>query len=298
VELRGRRSFVFDYQAHQDPARAAPGSPAAELAGPAGGAAASLALRGYPMPPMAAAWGGRGSWGRDLLGLQPRHFDRLSGLVMLTDDAALRARLLALASVERVVALHDAGFEPLGPPRLVPGPLPLRVFDVPGALPRAYAVGRALGLPDAEAELRLATGRLDVGREVLLEEGAGSGASRAFSFPPQVRQVAERADRLAFEVELPADGWLVLNDLWAPGWLGRVDGRAARVARANLLFRAVAVPAGRHHVLLVYRPRGLLPALGCTAVAALAALLVALRASADSAGGLVGRAPALPKEAC
>ena len=287
-ELRDRRSFVFDYQAQPGLAERLLGRPFPLLlavSGPGDLAAtrAAMALRSYPVPPMAAAWRGRGAWGRDLLGLQPRHFNRLSGLVILTQDAGLRLWLLQLAGVERVVALHGVGLEPLGTPRGLPGPFSeaIRVYDVPRSLPRAYAVGRAEVLPDEQAELRLATGRLELGRETLLAPGARPGPPGGFPSPAEVRLVAERADRLDFELDLPADGWLVVNDLWSPDWVARVDGRAVKVERANLLFRAIPVPAGRHRALLLCRPRGLLSALALSAGAALAGLAAALRASRD-----------------
>ena len=74
-----------------------------------------------------------------------------------------------------------------------------------------------------------------------------------------------------------------MNDLWAPDWLAHVDGRAERVERANLLFRAVPIPAGRHRAQLSYRPRGLLAALAVSAGAALAGLAAARHATRDGA---------------
>jgi uncharacterized membrane protein YfhO len=59
---------------------------------------------------------------------------------------------------------------------------------------------------------------------------------------------------------------------------------SAPVLRANGKHRAVAVPAGRHEVVLEYHPPGLLPGL---AIFALSALLCA---AASMAAGPRGRA--------
>ncbi len=70
----------------------------------------------------------------------------------------------------------------------------------------------------------------------------------------------------------------MVNDLWAPAWQARVDGQPAPVERANLLFRAVAIPAGRHAVELACRPRGLVAALLVSLAAAGLGLALAARA--------------------
>jgi uncharacterized membrane protein YfhO len=55
-------------------------------------------------------------------------------------------------------------------------------------------------------------------------------------------------------VDAPADGYLVLNDPYHPWWRASVDGRDAPILRANVLFRAVPVPAGRHRVEFAFEP--------------------------------------------
>ncbi|MFL5041873.1 MAG: hypothetical protein ACJ8D0_18905, partial [Xanthobacteraceae bacterium] len=56
------------------------------------------------------------------------------------------------------------------------------------------------------------------------------------------------------EVEAPAGGILVLNDVWHPWWRARLDGAAADILKANVIFRAVVVPPGTHTVRFTFRP--------------------------------------------
>jgi hypothetical protein len=59
---------------------------------------------------------------------------------------------------------------------------------------------------------------------------------------------------IEIEAATPLRAFLVLNELWYPGWEVDVDGRPAELLRANLLFRAVALPPGRHDVVFRFRP--------------------------------------------
>jgi hypothetical protein len=64
-------------------------------------------------------------------------------------------------------------------------------------------------------------------------------------------------DELSFEVECPADGWLLVTDRWAPGWRARVNGVATDVLGGNFLFRALPVRSGLNRVTFSYHPFGL-----------------------------------------
>ena len=60
-------------------------------------------------------------------------------------------------------------------------------------------------------------------------------------------------DRERWDVDAPAGGFLRVGSRWDPGWSATVDGRPARVLRADGVFRGVAVPPGRHTVAFSYR---------------------------------------------
>lgn len=50
------------------------------------------------------------------------------------------------------------------------------------------------------------------------------------------------------------DGYVVLSEVYAPGWRAWVDGNEVPIVRADILFRAVYVAAGEHTVRLSYDP--------------------------------------------
>jgi hypothetical protein len=59
---------------------------------------------------------------------------------------------------------------------------------------------------------------------------------------------------VVIEADSPAGGHVVLNDPYHPWWFATVDEAEAPVLRANVLFRAVPVPPGRHTVRFAFRP--------------------------------------------
>jgi hypothetical protein len=68
------------------------------------------------------------------------------------------------------------------------------------------------------------------------------------------RIISYRSTEVAIEAESPSGGYVVLNDPYHSWWFATVDGRDASILRVNVLFRAIAVPPGRHTVRFVFRP--------------------------------------------
>ncbi len=76
--------------------------------------------------------------------------------------------------------------------------------------------------------------------------------------PPGSAQItAWQATRVEVEVEARRAGVLVLGDAYYPGWVAELDGVRAPILRADVLFRAVEVPPGKHRVVFSYRPLSL-----------------------------------------
>jgi hypothetical protein len=81
-----------------------------------------------------------------------------------------------------------------------------------------------------------------------------SYASVAAAQSANAHITAWRPDRIEIEAVSVSGGVLALHDVYYPGWVAEVDGKAAPIMRADLLFRAVEVPAGRRRIVFRYAP--------------------------------------------
>lgn len=125
------------------------------------------------------------------------------------------------------------------------------VYENPRALPRVLMATQAR---HADFAAMLRDGGwpdVDFRGTVLLESAPPPGGAHA---PGTARLQSYRNTEIIAEADAPQGGWLVLNDVWHPWWFAQVDGADAAVLRANVLFRAVAVPPGRHEVRFMFRP--------------------------------------------
>jgi uncharacterized membrane protein YfhO len=60
------------------------------------------------------------------------------------------------------------------------------------------------------------------------------------------------AREIALTVDLDRPGIVVVGDAYYPDWKATVDGQATEILRANHAFRAVALGAGRHEIVMRY----------------------------------------------
>jgi uncharacterized membrane protein YfhO len=104
----------------------------------------------------------------------------------------------------------------------------------------------------------------DPEREVILE--APADAARASGGSGTAEVVATgNPDRVVIQVEAPEGGWLVLSDIWYPGWEASIDGVPSAAYPAFGAFRAVWVPPGSSAVTWDYAPVAFRAGLGLTA---------------------------------
>jgi uncharacterized membrane protein YfhO len=66
--------------------------------------------------------------------------------------------------------------------------------------------------------------------------------------------VTWRPGRVEIEADSESGGILVLHDTYYPGWVAEIDGHKAPILRADVLFRGVEMPPGRHHLTFRFAP--------------------------------------------
>lgn len=177
----------------------------------------------------------------------------------------------------------------------------IEIWENHNVLPRAFLVGQVAPVADIGAALDLMKrGAIDPARVAVVE---GAPPEEVAALSPAGGEVAIRdrtATYTALDVDAGGPSLLVLTATHYPGWIVTVDGRAVPIYPADVAFRGVFVPAGRHVVEFAYRPLsfmlGLAIALAALAVVAVVAagpwLLRARRKRA--VGAVLPRMPARP----
>jgi len=66
--------------------------------------------------------------------------------------------------------------------------------------------------------------------------------------------VSDEGTTLAMRVDARSDGYLVLADLYYPGWRACLEGEDRAILRFEKVFRAIQVPAGSHEIAFRYEP--------------------------------------------
>ena len=59
-------------------------------------------------------------------------------------------------------------------------------------------------------------------------------------------------ERISLLVDAPTAGWLVVRESWDAQWQATLDGQPVPIVPGDLMYRAIAVPPGRHRVRMVY----------------------------------------------
>ncbi|HNW93423.1 MAG TPA: hypothetical protein PKM88_10990, partial [bacterium] len=145
-----------------------------------------------------------------------------------------------------------------------------RVARPPAYLPFAFISGKAHTVTAADLPAALATLDWINGEVVTTDRLAETVAVAGSAADDELRATAQESDRLEWQVTTAAPALLFVAQRWHPDWRAVIDSMPVPVVRANALFCAVALPAGRHTVKLHFRAPARAWAWGLFAAALLA----------------------------
>jgi hypothetical protein len=133
----------------------------------------------------------------------------------------------------------------------------VKVYQNVDVLPRAFIVPEARIADSDEAAIAIMQmPSFDPSKTVVIAgETTLALHPSSLILHPSLRFTHYSPEYISLEVTSDGDGYLVLADAWYPGWTATVDGRAAEILRADVLFRAVPIQAGSHRVEFRYQPQ-------------------------------------------
>lgn len=141
-----------------------------------------------------------------------------------------------------------------------PGPVGFGIYENLDVMPRAFVIGNVVETSGVDQQSAIAgLERLDPRGAVMLERDVLPAGPRAEFAAAEI--VESLPERVTVNASLDAPGYLILTDLFHPGWSASIDGEPADILPANLAFRGVPLPPGDHEVVFRFECPGQKPAL-------------------------------------
>jgi uncharacterized membrane protein YfhO len=126
------------------------------------------------------------------------------------------------------------------------------VYQNINVLPRTFVVHTSVVEPDLDAQVKtMQRSDFNPRQTVLIEQGQVLNQANATSTAAISRY---HNNEVVITVEASASGYVFLGDMYYDGWKAQVDGKDAPLTRADYMFRAVPVEAGKHTVRMYYSP--------------------------------------------
>lgn len=132
------------------------------------------------------------------------------------------------------------------------------IYENPRALPRAMFVPAARPADFGSLLDEGLPADFDPRKTVLLEKPGDDAIIATPGTEPNtkalVRLTSYANTEVVIEVESSGPGYVVLNDVWHPWWTATINDEEVDILKANVLFRAVQIEAGKSTIRFRFRP--------------------------------------------
>lgn len=134
------------------------------------------------------------------------------------------------------------------------------IYENQRARPRAWLVSKTVPLTPKEILQAIHTSRLPNGQifkpqEIaLVEDVAAEFQSSNLNYTDSAEILTLQNTRVDVKTNASTSTFLVLSDIFYPGWQASIDGKPTRIFQTNYIQRGVKVPVGEHIVRFEFKP--------------------------------------------
>jgi hypothetical protein len=154
----------------------------------------------------------------------------------------------------------------------------MRIYQRSSPLSRAWIAAQAEVIGDDAAILdRLTRPDFDPQQTVVLEQTPIEPPGKIGLTPAGTVSIETYANtRLVLNADMQRAGWLVLSEVFYPGWHVTVDGVPANLYRADYILRTVPLTAGAHRIEMWFMPDSFVKGAAITIAASFGLILAAI----------------------
>lgn len=128
------------------------------------------------------------------------------------------------------------------------------IYKINGTLPRAYVVPNAVVLKSKqEIFTYLKKTSFDPKKMVILENSSPYPVKNSSTFN-RVSISTYEPNRIEMQTYLENPGYLVLSEIWYPGWKAYDNRKETEIFKANYIFRSIYIQKGKHDITFIYDP--------------------------------------------
>ena len=180
-----------------------------------------------------------------------RRYNNFMGLV-LSQPSPMDAPLLNLLNIKYLISLWDIDSVQFKLLRTDTA----KIYENQYSLPRVFIVPKAVLITEEKKiSAKLGNKEFNPTKEVVIETSHPSvDSNNSAQAEGHAIITSYRNNEVDIKASLTNPGWLLLTDTYYPGWKVYVDGKEDKIYKADYLFRAVYLDAGKHNVTFIYEP--------------------------------------------
>ncbi len=128
------------------------------------------------------------------------------------------------------------------------------VYEVKETFPRAYVVPNALVIKDKNKFLETINDKsFDFRENVILEKYPDNPIRNSSSYK-SVQLIKYQPNEIKLKANLDNPGFLVLSEVWYPGWKAYVNGKQTEIYKADYILRSIYLNNGLNNITFLYDP--------------------------------------------